>query len=93
MVVTWYLSSLFMGHATADVVVHFENCAVGLHLNKLYELSMEGPDESWKCLGCLRGRLRRSIIYLLSTLVAVVNTSFTVHFVMVQPHPVGTSRS
>ena len=48
MVVTWYLSSLFMGHTTADVVVHFENCAVGLHSDTLYQISMDGPNVNWK---------------------------------------------
>ena len=48
-VMSRYLTSQFMGHATADdVVAHFRSALEGLHLNHILQISMDGPNVNWK---------------------------------------------
>ena len=48
-VVTRYLTSEFMGHATAvDMVEVFNKANEGLNRKSLLQLFMDGPDVNWK---------------------------------------------
>ena len=48
-VMSRYLTSQFMGHATADEVVeHFRSALKGLRLNQILQISMDGPNVNWK---------------------------------------------
>ena len=51
MVATRYLTSAFLGHATAkDLEEKFIEGLAGLNLNKLVQISMDGPNVNWKFL-------------------------------------------
>ena len=59
-VMSRYLTSQFMGHATADDVVdHFRSALEGLHLNQILQISMDGPNVNWKFLEIFQGELKR----------------------------------
>ena len=46
---TRYYTSAFMGHAKADdMLQHFEDCIEELNINKLSQISMDGPNVNWK---------------------------------------------
>ena len=46
---THYLDSKFMGHAKAeDLIHHFETSTERLSLNKLVQVSMDGPNVNWR---------------------------------------------
>ena len=48
-VITRYLTSEFLGHATAeDMLVKFEACTERLSKRNLVQLSMNGPNVNWK---------------------------------------------
>ena len=48
-VATHYLDSKFMGHAKAgDLIRHFEASTERLSLNKLVQVSMDGPNVNWR---------------------------------------------
>src|SRR5207245_11030753 len=50
-VVTRYLTSVFLGHATAkDLEEKFIEGLTGLSLQKLVQISMDGPSVNWKFL-------------------------------------------
>ena len=59
-VTTRYLTSQFMGHATADNVVdHFRTGLEGLRLKQILQISMDGPNVNWKFLEKFQGELKR----------------------------------
>ncbi|KAJ8043836.1 hypothetical protein HOLleu_11110 [Holothuria leucospilota] len=44
-----YYTSVFMGHGTADdMLTHFHEGMQGLHLQKIFQVSMDGPNVNWK---------------------------------------------
>ena len=46
-----YLTSLYIGHTTAkDLKKKFEEVTEQLHLKKLIQISMDGPNVNWKLL-------------------------------------------
>lgn len=48
-VITRYLTSTFMGHATsADLLEHFHEACDSLNLRKLLQVSMDGPNVNWR---------------------------------------------
>lgn len=57
-----YLTSTFMGHGTAvDMEKHFYSASKGLDLNKLIQLSMDGPSVNWKFFDSLQQQLDRDL--------------------------------
>jgi len=59
-VISRYLTSQFMGHATADdVVAHFRSALEGLLLNQILQISMDGPNVNWKFFEKFQGELKR----------------------------------
>ena len=57
-VVTRYVTSAFLGHATAeDILERFEQCCEGLDLRHLQQLSMDGPNVNWKVFRLLSEKL------------------------------------
>ena len=54
-----YLTSLFLGHATAsDLLVRFREGLQSVTLTKLVQVSMDGPSVNWKFLDELKKDLR-----------------------------------
>ncbi|XP_072564979.1 uncharacterized protein [Paramormyrops kingsleyae] len=50
-----YLGSQFMGHGTAqDLLHHFKECALQLDLKNLLSVSMDGPNVNWRFLDLLQ---------------------------------------
>jgi hypothetical protein len=53
-VATRYLTSVFMGHATAEDILHAFKTGLGkLDTNRLIQVSMDGPNVNWKFLQLL----------------------------------------
>jgi hypothetical protein len=58
-VVTQYLTSAFLGHATAeDLLTGFTNSVKELSLPKVIQVSMDGPSVNWKFVKLLSSKLR-----------------------------------
>nr|XP_055062823.1 uncharacterized protein LOC129445852 [Misgurnus anguillicaudatus] len=54
-----YLGSQFMGHGTAqDLLHHFKECAQQLDMQKLLSVSMDGPNVNWRFLELLQQEQR-----------------------------------
>lgn len=57
---TRYLTSVFMGHATAtDIFATFQRSVQKLHLKKFLQISMDGPAVNWKIYEILQKELRK----------------------------------
>ena len=61
-VVTRYLTSEFMGHATAvDMVEVFNKANEGLNRKSLLQLFMDGPDVNWKFPELVNSQLENDV--------------------------------
>ena len=48
-VLTRYMCSAFLGHCTAeDLLAKFQECASGLCMSRVEQVSMDGPSVNWK---------------------------------------------
>lgn len=57
---TRYVTSAFIGHATADdLLKSFYSCTEKLDLSKLVQVSMDGPSVNWKFFKLLQENLRK----------------------------------
>ena len=64
--VTRYLTSEFMGHATAvDMVEVFNKATEGLNCKSLLQLSMDGPNVNWKFHELINSQLEKDVYLIL----------------------------
>jgi hypothetical protein len=61
-VVTQYLTSVFMGHATAaNIFESFQEAVQKLELKKLLQISMDGPAVNWSFYDRLQSEFKKRI--------------------------------
>ena len=57
---TRYYQAEFKGHSTAEKMVSvFETATCDLHLENLFQLSMDGPNVNWKLYDLIQSRLQK----------------------------------
>lgn len=80
-IVTRYLTSVFMGHSTAeDTLKAFQNATNKLDLSKLIQLSMDGPAVNWKFFHIVQKQIKdefdKQLLNLGSCGLHVLNNAF-----------------